>query len=82
MGQGTARLDSEGILHLGPRVIPIPTSVSATARRFLATPVPDPVQPEVSATAAADSGCAAFSPDCRMPPDHPFPGAVDDTLAV
>ncbi|MFZ1833633.1 MAG: hypothetical protein WAU27_12520, partial [Pseudomonadales bacterium] len=33
-----ARLDAEGNLHLGRRCIPLPSSVSAEARRMLAMP--------------------------------------------
>jgi acetyl esterase/lipase len=31
---------------------------------------------------AAAFGCATFSLDYRMPPDHPFPAAVDDAFAA
>lgn len=150
--------DDKGNLHLGPRMIPIPTTISDAARQFLATPFPNRDQPEVSdkvgwkkmvaafdklfeptidqllaiapatvdrktiggttvhigtpkamrhedrahlaihgggwvflggkyvmgeaARTAASFGCAAFALDYRMPPDHPFPAAVEDGLAV
>src|SRR5574340_920413 len=35
-----------------------------------------------AALAASQFGCTAFSVDYRMPPDHPFPAALDDALAV
>jgi acetyl esterase/lipase len=46
--QGTGMLDDDGNLHVGPRIIPVPRSVSEAARKFRAAPVPDPAQPEVS----------------------------------
>jgi hypothetical protein len=48
----TVTTDAEGSLHLGPRVIPIPTSISEAARRFLANPFPETAQPDVSDKAA------------------------------
>jgi monoterpene epsilon-lactone hydrolase len=33
-----------------------------------------------AARAAATFGCMAYSVDYRMPPDHPYPAAVDDCL--
>ncbi len=35
-----------------------------------------------AAQAAAEGGCMAYSVDYRMPPDFPFPAAVDDCVAV
>jgi acetyl esterase/lipase len=35
-----------------------------------------------AATAAAQSGCTAYAVDYRRPPDHPFPAALDDCVAV
>ena len=35
-----------------------------------------------AAQAAAEGGCTAYSVDYRMPPDFPFPAAVDDCVAV
>jgi len=35
-----------------------------------------------AAKAASDSGCMTFSVDYRMPPDHPFPAALDDCVAT
>ena len=35
-----------------------------------------------AAMTAADFGCVTFGLDYRRPPDHPFPAAVDDGLAV
>jgi len=154
----TVTFDDKGNLHLGPRVIPIPTSISEEARKFLATPFPNAEQPEVddkagwkkmvaafdamfepmvdrmlasapvtidrktvghatvqvgtpnqmrhkdwahltihgggwvflggkyvigeAANTAAAFGCTAFSLDYRMPPDNPFPAAVEDGLAL
>ncbi len=45
-----ARLDAEGNLHLGRRCIPLPSSVSAEARRMLA-------MPRLETGAAPGSGC-------------------------
>ena len=33
-------------------------------------------------TTATESGCTAFAVDYRMPPDFPFPAALDDCLAT
>lgn len=150
--------DAEGNLHFGPRVIPLPTSISENARKFLSTPFPATVEPPASdaaawkqviagangmfeqmfaawletapatvetksiagvtvhvatphtiryperahlrihggawvfmggafskgeaAVTAAQMGCVTYGLDYRMPPDHPFPAAVDDGLAV
>jgi acetyl esterase/lipase len=35
-----------------------------------------------AAVTAAQFGCVTYGLDYRMPPDHPFPAAVDDGLAV
>jgi monoterpene epsilon-lactone hydrolase len=35
-----------------------------------------------AAMTAVNFGCVTFGLDYRMPPDHPFPAAVDDGLAV
>jgi monoterpene epsilon-lactone hydrolase len=154
----TVTTDAEGSLHLGPRVIPIPTSISENARKFLANPFPGTAQPDVgdkvawrqvvkqadamfapvvdrwlatvpakvetrtiadvtvhvatphtirhserahyrihggawaflggkfsmgeAAMTAAEMGCVTFGLDYRMPPDHPFPAAVEDGEAV
>ena len=154
----TVTTDAEGSLHLGPRVIPIPTSISEGARKFLANPFPGTAQPDVgdkeawrkvvkqadamfepavdqwlktvpakvetrtiagvtvhvatphtirhperahyrihggawaflggkfsmgeAAMTSAEMGCVTFGLDYRMPPDHPFPAAVEDGEAV
>jgi len=154
----TVTTDAEGSLHLGPRVIPLPSSVSEGARRFLANPFPQTAQPDTQDKAAwrevvkqanamfepvvdqwlasvpakvetrtiagvtvhvatpdtirhperahyrihggawifmggkfsmgealmtaAEMGCVTFGLDYRMPPDHPFPAAVEDGEAV
>jgi len=154
----TVTTDAEGSLHLGPRVIPVPKSISEGAQRFLANPFPATAQPVVSDKAAwravakqadamfepvvdqwlktvpakvetrtiagvtvhvatpntirhperahyrihggawafmggkfamgealmisAEMGCVTFGLDYRMPPDHPFPAAVEDGEAV
>lgn len=151
-------IDPSGALHLDARVIPVPSSISADAQTFLATPYPDFKQPPVSDVAgwkkmiaafnrsfdavsehvlatmpatverrtiagvtvyvgtpqrlrhprwahltlhgggwvllggkyamaeaaliATQFGCTAFSVDYRMPPEHPFPAAVEDALSV
>jgi epsilon-lactone hydrolase len=36
----------------------------------------------MAATVAAQCGCVVYSVDYRMPPDHPYPAAIDDTVAV
>lgn len=35
-----------------------------------------------AAMTATESGCLSYSVDYRMPPDHPYPAAVDDGVAV
>jgi monoterpene epsilon-lactone hydrolase len=35
-----------------------------------------------AARSATDGGCMAYSVDYRMPPDHPFPAALDDCVTV
>lgn len=35
-----------------------------------------------AALVALQSGCEAWSVDYRVPPDHPYPAAVDDVIAV
>jgi acetyl esterase/lipase len=158
MAELTVSTDAEGNLHLGPRIIPPPRSISENARKYLSTPFPSPPQPAVTdkegwkkviaaanrmfepavdhwltslpvsvetismagvtvhkatphtikyprrahfrihggawvfmggkyskgeaALTAADMGCVTFGLDYRMPPDHPFPAAVDDGLAA
>ncbi len=148
----------DGALHIGPRVIPVPKSVSDGAQKFLATPFPQVPQPAVTDKAgwkkvvavadrmfetvveqwmettpasvetrqiagvtvhvatphairhperahlrihggawvfmggkfsmgealmtAAEFGCVTYGLDYRMPPDHPYPAAVEDGLAV
>ena len=150
--------DADGNLHLGPRIIPPPKSISENARRFLGNLFPSPPQPaptdvdawrkvvaganamfepmidhwltESAATVetqtiagvtvhkatphtikypdrahlrihggawvfmggkfskgeaavtAAQMGCVTYGLDYRMPPDHPYPAAVEDGLAV
>ena len=149
--------DAEGNLHLGPRVIPLPTTISENARKFLGQIFPLAPEPPASdkeawkkmiaaadgmfeqvfdswvaaaatvethtiagvtvhvatphtvrhpdrahlrihggawvfmggkfskgeaAVTAAQMGCVTYGLDYRMPPDHPFPAAVDDGLAV
>ena len=40
------QIDDDGTVHLGPRTVPVPRTVSAEARRFLATPPwPEPLPP-------------------------------------
>jgi acetyl esterase/lipase len=150
--------DAEGNLHLGPRVIPVPKSISERARQFISRLFPSPPQPDPSdkegwkkvvaaangmfeqaveqwlvatpatvetqtiagvtvhkatpdhirhpdrahlrihggawvflggkyakgeaAMTAAQFGCVTYGLDYRMPPDHPYPAAVEDGLAV
>lgn len=164
MSDVTVKVDEHGNLHLPPRVIPLPTSVSQDARRFLSSPrlappsVPGPtgdavawrryiaeieeaMEPRIqmmldgcagrstvetkvisnvtvhvatpvemppdrvnwaritvhggafvllggryaaaeAALAAAETQCMVFGVDYRRPPDHPYPAAVDDVVAV
>ena len=56
----TVTTDAEGNLHLGPRVIPVPTSISEAARRFLANPFPETAQPDVNDKAAWRAKLAAM----------------------
>jgi acetyl esterase/lipase len=158
MDQLEVTTDAEGNLHFGSRVIPIPTSISPNARKFLSTPFPATIEPPASdaaawkqviasadamfeqmfdgwletaaatvetksiagvtvhvatphtmrhperahlrihggawvfmggkfskteaAVTASQFGCVTYGLDYRMPPDHPFPAAVNDGLAV
>lgn len=158
MTELTTAIDEQGNLHIGPRIIPPPASISAQARKFLATPFPNAPQPPATdkaawkrviaavdrmyqpladqwlatapvtvetiqlggvtvhkatphsiahperahvrihggawmfmggkyakgeaALTAAQFGCVTFGVDYRMPPDHPYPAAVDDGVAV
>ena len=162
--QAAVRVDDDGTIHLGPRTIPLPRSISDEARRSLAIPRPTKRQKfpalgdkegwrqlavTVNATfgpsvdralrrgeglatvetttingvtvhvgtptnlsetnrdrvmitahgggflylsgpwaraealmAAAEWGSVTYGVDYRVPPDHPFPAAVDDLVAV
>lgn len=158
MSNITVTTGPDGSLHLGPTVIPLPTTISENARKALSTPFPEIPQPPASdkeawrevvrasdaafapmveqwlkalpasvetrtiagvtvhvatphdnrhperahlrihggawammggkfsmgeaAMTAAQFGCVAWGLDYRMPPDHPFPAAVEDGLAV
>jgi len=153
-----AVIDAEGSLHLGPRIIPVPKSVSAEAQAFLAAPaLPNDLPPvgdkaawrefvaafdkgyepmadrllqtmpatvatcdiagatvhlgtphqirhpdwahltihgggwvflggkyamAQAAIHAANLGCTTFSLDYAMAPDHPFPAALEEGVAV
>jgi len=158
MTQLTVSVDAEGTMHLGPRDIPMPGSISDNAKKFLSSIFPSPPQPAASdseswkkviaaangmfepvvdrwlatvpatvetqtiagvtvhkatpktikypdrahlrihggawvfmggkfskgeaVVTAAEFGCVTYGLDYRMPPDHPFPAAVEDGLAV
>ena len=158
MTELTVTTDADGTMHLGPRVIPTPRSISENARKFLGSVFPSPPQPAITdkegwrkvvaaanamfepmiehwltdsaatvetttiagvtvhkatplvikypdrahyrihggawvfmggkfskgeaAVTAAQFGCVTYGLDYRMPPDHPYPAAVDDGLAV
>jgi len=158
MDQIQVSFDEKGNLQLGPRIIPIPTTVSPAAQKFLSASVPAQPQPALDdragwkamvartdaflepmadhmiATAAAsvetrtigqckvhvatphslrypdrahlrihggawvflggkfsmaeaamtatDFGCVTYGLDYRMPPDHPYPAAVEDGVTL
>jgi epsilon-lactone hydrolase len=158
MSNITVTTGPDGSLHLGPTVIPLPTTISENARKALSTPFPEIPQPPATdkaawravvkasdtafepmaeqwlkalpasvetrtiagvtvhvatphanlhperahlrihggawafmggkfsmgeaAMTAAQFGCVTWGLDYRMPPDHPYPAAVEDGLAV
>lgn len=166
LGAEESQADAEGVLRVGPRVVPTPPTISPEAQRFLAAasarmgpaaPAPAPTPPvsdkaawkayiagfdkmfepmaerrlaktrakidktmmgegvvyvgtpqtlrhpgralitihggawtiggglsaKADAAEMADrSGCVVFSVDYRMPPDHPYPAALDDCLSA